>query len=175
DTADEEIRCVYKPVLGERPLWDFPDGTLAAREYASYLVSEALGWGIVPPTVLRDGPHGEGMAQVWIDAPPADGDARTADGDAPSTDLVDLFPVDEVPEGYLPVLAAEDLTGRPVVLAHADDPRLERMAVLDAVLNNPDRKGGHVLRGPGEAVYGVDHGICLQDRKSTRLNSSHVS
>ncbi len=164
DPPDGAYRCVYKPVLGERPLWDFPDGTLAAREYASYLISEALGWGIVPPTVLRDGPHGEGMAQLWIDAPAGAGDGPAASADAGGTtagDLVEVFPVDEVPDGYLPVLAAEDPTGRRVVLAHADDPRLERMAALDAVLNNPDRKGGHVLRGPGEAVYGVDHGICL--------------
>ena len=50
--------CVYKPVAGERPLWDFPDGTLAGREISAFLVSEATGWGVVPPTVLRDGPLG---------------------------------------------------------------------------------------------------------------------
>lgn len=59
--------CVYKPVKGERPLWDFPDGNLAQREVAAYLVSEATGWGLVPPTVLRDGPYGEGMVQQWIE------------------------------------------------------------------------------------------------------------
>ena len=62
-----ELRCVYKPVRGERPLWDFPDGTLAGREVASHLVSEAAGWHVVPPTVLRDGPFGPGMVQVWVD------------------------------------------------------------------------------------------------------------
>lgn len=60
--------CVYKPVKGERPLWDFPDGNLARRERAAYLVSEATGWGLVPATVLREGPYGEGMVQHWIDA-----------------------------------------------------------------------------------------------------------
>lgn len=154
-----EMRCVYKPVLGERPLWDFPDGTLAAREYASYLISEELGWGIVPRTLLRDGPHGTGMVQEWIDTPPADGDAA---------DLVDLFPVEAVPDDYLAILEAEDPAGRRVVLAHADDPRLERIAALDAVLNNPDRKGGHVLRGPGGRVHGVDHGICLHSEPKLR-------
>lgn len=59
--------CIYKPVRGEAPLWDFPVGTLAARERAAYLVSEASGWRIVPPTVLRDGPFGEGMVQLWVD------------------------------------------------------------------------------------------------------------
>ena len=52
--------CVYKPVRGERPLWDFPDGTLAGREIGAYLVSEATGWRVVPPTVLREGPFGTG-------------------------------------------------------------------------------------------------------------------
>ena len=61
------MRVVYKPIAGERPLWDFPHGTLAAREVGSYAVSEALGWDIVPPTVLGDGPHGPGMVQLWRD------------------------------------------------------------------------------------------------------------
>lgn len=64
----QEAACIYKPVAGERPLWDFPDGTLAERELAAYEVSEATGWGLVPPTVLREGPYGEGMCQLWIDA-----------------------------------------------------------------------------------------------------------
>src|ERR1700751_483283 len=60
--------CVYKPVAGERPLWDFPLGTLAGREVAAYSVSRAAGWNLVPPTVMRDGPFGPGMCQLWIDA-----------------------------------------------------------------------------------------------------------
>lgn len=59
---------VYKPRRGERPLWDFPRGTLCQREVAAYLVSEALGWQLVPPTVLRDGPYGIGSVQLFIDA-----------------------------------------------------------------------------------------------------------
>ena len=66
---DVTARCVYKPIRGERPLWDFPDGTLAGREVAAYEVSEATGWDVVPPTVLRDGPLGEGACQLWIDEP----------------------------------------------------------------------------------------------------------
>ena len=62
-------RCVYKPVRGERPLWDFPDGTLAGREVSAFLVSQATGWGLVPPTILRDGPLGPGACQLWIDEP----------------------------------------------------------------------------------------------------------
>ena len=60
-------RCVYKPVRGERPLWDFPDGTLAGREVAAYAVSAATGWDVVPPTVLRDGPLGPGACQLWLE------------------------------------------------------------------------------------------------------------
>src|SRR4051794_24532284 len=72
----KSLSCVYKPISGERPLWDFPDGTLAAREVAAHAVSEAIGWDIVPLTVLREGPAGPGMVQVWrgADPPPDPGD-----------------------------------------------------------------------------------------------------
>ena len=114
--------CVYKPVTGERPLWDFPDGTLAAREVAAYTVSQATGWDLVPPTVLRDGPFGPGMCQLWVDVDE-------------TVDLVDF--------------------------ARSDHPDLRRMAVLDVVLNNADRKGGHLLPTPDGRVRGVDHGVCF--------------
>ncbi len=124
--------CVYKPVRGERPLWDFPDGTLAGREVAAYLVSEASGWDLVPPTVLRDGPYGPGMCQLWVDV----------DG---SADLAEL--------------------------ARSAHPDLRRMAVLDAVINNGDRKGGHLLPRPDGRVQGVDHGVCfaVEDKLRTLL------
>ena len=117
--------CVYKPVQGERPLWDFPDGTLAGREVSAYLVSEASGWDVVPPTVMRDGPFGSGMCQLWVD-------------------------VDE----------SVDLSE----LARSDHPDLRRMAVFDAVVNNADRKGGHLLPRADGRVQGVDHrGLPLTD------------
>ena len=65
--APLEVEAVYKPTAGERPLDDFPDGTLSHREVAAYLVSEAIGWEIVPPTIRRDGPFGDGSLQLWID------------------------------------------------------------------------------------------------------------
>ncbi|HVL54474.1 MAG TPA: SCO1664 family protein [Vitreimonas sp.] len=116
------VDVIYKPVRGERSLDDFPDGTLARREVAARLVSDASGWEIVPPTVLRDGPFGEGMVQLWID-------------------------VDE----------AVDVVGMVI----GDDPRLRRIALFDAVVNNTDRKGGHLLPVPGGHVFGVDHGVCF--------------
>jgi uncharacterized repeat protein (TIGR03843 family) len=128
------LRCVYKPVKGERPLWDFPDGTLAGRERAARVVSEAGGWGLVPPTVLRDGDFGLGMCQQWIEG---------ADHD-----LVDVVGLDFREPGWIAVLQAEDHLGRPVVLVHRDHPRLRDMAVFDVVVNNADRKGGHVLLAP---------------------------
>jgi uncharacterized repeat protein (TIGR03843 family) len=72
NVQDEDLTClaVYKPQRGERPLWDFPDGTLCLREYAAFVVSQALGWGLVPPTVLREGPHGLGTVQLYVDADP---------------------------------------------------------------------------------------------------------
>jgi uncharacterized repeat protein (TIGR03843 family) len=124
--------CVHKPIAGERPLWDFPDGTLAYREVAAYLVSEAFGWDVVPPTVMREGPFGPGMCQLWIDV----------------DESVDL-----------------------AMLARSDHPQLRRMAVFDAVVNNADRKGGHLLPTPEGHVYGVDHGVCfsVEDKLRTLL------
>jgi len=141
------IECVYKPVAGERPLWDFPDGTLARREVAAYVVSEALGWDVVPPTVLRgDAPAGLGMVQAWREP-----DERQ--------DPVDLVPAGATPEGYLHVLDAYDGDDRPVSLVHEDTDALRRMAVFDVVVNNADRKGGHVLAMPDGHRFGVDHGV----------------
>lgn len=144
-TSAGEIQCVYKPVAGESPLWDFPDGTLAAREVAAYLVSQAAGWNLVPPTVLRDGPFGPGMCQLWIDEA--------------GEQLIDVVALSDVPAGWLRVLEAVDGNGAPVALVHADDPRLRRMALFDVVINNADRKGGHVLVDESGALFGVDHGV----------------
>ncbi len=121
--ADATCECVYKPVAGERPLWDFPDGTLAGREVAAYTVSRAAGFDVVPPTVYREGPFGPGMCQLWIDA------------DA-SVDVVELA-------------------------RSVDDERLRSMAVFDAVINNADRKMGHLLPDAGGHLYGCDHGVCF--------------
>jgi uncharacterized repeat protein (TIGR03843 family) len=125
--------AVYKPVAGERPLWDFPDGTLAEREVAAYELSEATGWGIVPPTVYRDGPLGPGMVQLWI-----------AEDD--TADVVSL-------------------------IRRRDSAQLRRIAVLDAVINNADRKGGHLLPTVDGHIYGVDHGVTfhVEDKLRTVL------
>lgn len=142
----EGERVVYKPIAGERPLWDFPDGTLAAREVASYAVSEALGWDLVPPTWLRDGPHGTGMVQLWREPDEAQ---------AP----VDIVPEGQVPDGYLHVFDGLDAHDNVVSLVHEDTVPLRRMAVFDVVVNNADRKGGHVLAMPHGHRHGVDHGL----------------
>ncbi|MHB9862890.1 SCO1664 family protein [Streptomyces sp. YIM S03343] len=141
-----EAACVYKPVAGERPLWDFPDGTLAGREVAAYEVSRATGWDLVPPTVLRDGPYGEGMVQLWIDA-------------VPGSELLALVDGEEPEPGWKAIGFAEVGEGRTALLVHADDERLRRLAVLDAVINNADRKGGHLLPADGGHLYGIDHGV----------------
>ncbi|HEX5403091.1 MAG TPA: SCO1664 family protein [Pseudonocardiaceae bacterium] len=165
--GEHRVHCVYKPVAGEQPLWDFPHGTLAGRELGAYLVSVQLGWDIVPYTIIRDGPAGVGMLQLWVHQP---GDAlEDADpAGKPARDLVDLVPAGKVPPGYLPVLRARDYAGDPVTLVHADDARLRRVAVLDMLINNADRKGGHVLRGLDGGVYGVDHGVCLHTEDKLR-------
>jgi uncharacterized repeat protein (TIGR03843 family) len=162
------VHCVYKPVAGEQPLWDFPDGTLAGRELGAYLISNALGWNIVPLTIIRDGPAGRGMLQLWVDQPEDDG---LEDTDSAAPDLVDLCAPNSVPPGYLSVLRAYDYAGDEVILAHADDARLQRMAVFDVLVNNADRKGGHILLGTDGCVYGVDHGVSLhvEDKLRTVL------
>lgn len=152
---DVEAQCVYKPVRGERPLWDFPDGTLAGREVATYLISAAAGLDIVPPTVLRPGPFGSGMVQLWVETREED-------------ELVDIVGVDDVKPGWIPVFHAHDRFGDPAVLVHADHPRIASMAAFDVVVNNADRKGGHVLHALDGAVYGVDHGICLHTEPKLR-------
>ncbi|WP_369830809.1 SCO1664 family protein [Mycobacterium sp. 1245852.3] len=162
--GESSVHCVYKPVSGEAPLWDFPDGTLAGRELGAYLVSTQLGWNIVPYTVIRDGPAGLGMLQLWVQQP---GDAADSDP-RPGPDLVDLFPADKLQPGYLPVLRAYDYAGDEVILMHADDSRLRRMAVFDVLINNADRKGGHILFGIDGQVYGVDHGVCLHVENKLR-------
>jgi uncharacterized repeat protein (TIGR03843 family) len=162
--GERQAHCVYKPIAGEAPLWDFPDGTLAGRELAAYLISNALGWNIVPYTIIRDGPAGRGMLQLWVDQP---GDEV---GDEPESgpDLVDLLPSGHIPPGYLPVLHAYDYAGDEVTLVHADDIRLRRMAVFDVLINNADRKGGHILCGTDAHVYGVDHGVSLHTEDKLR-------
>ena len=146
---------VYKPVAGERPLWDFPDGTLAGREVASYAVSEALGWDVVPPTLLRDGPHGPGMVQLWRSR------TRTRRRSTSS-------PTGRVPAGSATSSTRSAADDEPVALVHEDSEALRRMAVFDVLVNNGDRKGGHVLAIPDGRRYGVDHGVSFHVENKLR-------
>jgi uncharacterized repeat protein (TIGR03843 family) len=124
-----ELSVIYKPIAGERPLWDFADGNLASREYASYLLSELIGWNLIPVTVLRDGPFGEGMVQQWIDI----------DED------VDL-----------------------ALFYRTDDARLRKLALFDAIINNTDRKIGHLLPTKDGRVLGCDHGVTFHEEDKLR-------
>ncbi len=151
--GDESV--VYKPVSGERPLWDFPDGTLAAREVATHLVSQVFGGDLVPRTVLRDGPLGPGMVQTWCDTDP-------------DHEAVILVPAEDRPEGWRHVLDGFDPDDRPVSLLHEDSPALRRLAVFDLVVNNADRKGGHVLATPGGGRVGIDHGLTFHAEHKLR-------
>jgi uncharacterized repeat protein (TIGR03843 family) len=147
---------VYKPIAGERPLWDFPDGTLAHREVAAYLVSEAFGWNVVPHTWLRDGPLGEGMVQLWQEQDP-------------SLNAVKLVATENMPgTGWKPVLEGQDENDRMVTLVHEDTPALRRMAVFDVVVNNADRKGDHILSMTDGRRLGVDHGLTFHEDHKLR-------
>lgn len=124
-----EMLVIYKPRRGERPLWDFPTGTLCQREVAAFKVSEAFGWDIVPDTVLRDGTLGIGSVQRFVDHDPE--------------------------EHYFTLLAT-----------HASV--LRRFGVLDIVINNTDRKGGHCLLGLDGHVWGIDHGVTFHEHWKLR-------
>ncbi len=126
---ERELICIYKPIAGERPLWDFSDGTLAHREYAAYVLSEKCHFNLVPPTVLRDGPFGEGAVQLWIDVDQ-------------SLDMIEYF--------------------------QRDIPELRKMALFDAVVNNTDRKIGHILPDETGKVYGCDHGVTFHSEDKLR-------
>lgn len=155
ELAPDGLKVVYKPEAGERPLWDFPHGTLAGREVAAYLVSQATGWDVVPRTWIGDGPHGPGMLQEWRE-PDADREA------------VSLVRAGRVPSGYLAVLDAVDDHDRDVTLVHEDCDALRRMAVFDVLVNNADRKGGHVLEMADGHRYGVDHGLTFHHEPKLR-------
>lgn len=118
--GENEVTCIYKPIAGERPLWDFSDGTLAFREYAAYLVSDMCGFNVVPLTVLRNGPFGEGAVQLWIEIDE-------------SIDMLEFF--------------------------QRDTAELRKMALFDAIINNTDRKIGHILPIATGEVFGCDHGV----------------
>lgn len=151
-----DVAVVYKPVAGERPLWDFPDGNLARREAAAYVLSESFGWNLVPHTWLRDGPLGIGMVQVWQEPDPEQNAiALVAAGDMPA-------------EGWCHVLDGLDGQDRPVSLIHEDSPVLRRMAVFDIVVNNADRKGGHVLEMVNGHRHGIDHGLTFHTEHKLR-------
>lgn len=126
---DQSMTCIYKPIAGERALWDFPDGTLAHREYAAFIVSEFLELNIVPLTVLRDGPYGEGMVQEWIDIDE-------------SVNLAEFF--------------------------STQHPQLRSMAFFDAIINNTDRKIGHLLPDKSGKIYGCDHGVTFHSDDKLR-------
>lgn len=150
------VTVVYKPIAGENPLWDFPDGNLAGREVAAYLVSQSFGWNVVPRTWLRDGPMGPGMTQLWQDADPAQ-------------DAVDLVPAHAVPaDGWRQVLDGRDDRNRLVSLIHEDSAALRRMAVFDIIVNNADRKGDHILAMPDGHRHGVDHGLTFHAEHKLR-------
>jgi uncharacterized repeat protein (TIGR03843 family) len=146
-------RYIYKPRSGERPLWDFPDQTLYLRERAAFVTSELLGWNVVPETTIQEGPYGIGSFQKWIDAEPA---------------TVDIFPPNEVPQGWLTIMSGIDEEGDQVTLAHEDSARLMQIAVFDTLINNADRKAGHLLTDVSGNTFGIDHGVTFSAENKLR-------
>ena len=129
ENTDPVMKVIYKPVLGEKPLWDFADGNLANREYAAYLLSELADFNLVPTTVLREGPFGSGMVQEWIEIDE-------------ELDVVDF--------------------------GQSNDPQLRKLALFDAIINNTDRKFGHLLVDQNGKLRGCDHGVCFHQENKLR-------
>ena len=150
---DADKQYIYKPISGERPLWDFPEGTLALRERAAYVLSEIGGWRVVPKTVLREGPLGLGSFQDWVEA-----------------EVVDVAVVkpEAVDGSWLEIVRGIDDAGQEVVLVHADKPQLRAIALFDAVANNADRKGGHLLTDKTGEVFAIDHGVTFNEELKLR-------
>ena len=160
DVGEEPaVHVIYKPVRGERPLWDYPDGTLAGREVAAGVVSELGGWFLVPPTVLRDGPLGPGSVQLWI------GDPYEP---LPDDLVVDLVPEGRTPPGWHEVLDGETPGGSAVTVVHSPADDVRSLAVLDAAINNSDRKGSHCLRDRSGRLWAIDHGVSLSAEPKLR-------
>lgn len=151
------LEAVYKPLAGERPLWDFPEHTLGFREVGAYRISRLGGFDVVPVTTLMDGPFGIGSVQIWVDSVTEEVDQ-----------LIDVVPIEAVPAtGWFPIVEGYAADDNPIAVVHADDGRLRSLAVFDALVNNADRKGGHILAGHGR-VFGVDHGICFHTENKLR-------
>ena len=150
---------IYKPIRGERPLWDFPEGTLAGREVAAQVVSELGGWDVVPPTVMRDGPLGPGSVQLWIGNPfePVADDV-----------VVDLVPEGRTPAGWRAVFDGETPGGSAVTVVHSGADDVRSLSVLDAALNNSDRKGSHCLRDVDGRLWAIDHGVTFSPTPKLR-------
>ena len=129
ENTDPVMKVIYKPVLGEKPLWDFADGNLANREYAAYLLSELGDFNLVPTTVLREGPFGFGMVQEWIEIDE-------------ELDVVDF--------------------------GQSNDLQLRKLALFDAIINNTDRKFGHLLVDHDGKLRGCDHGVCFHQENKLR-------
>jgi uncharacterized repeat protein (TIGR03843 family) len=151
------IHAVYKPLRGERPLWDFPTGTLGLREVAARRLDAALGWDLIPTTVWNDAaPLGPGSVQEWVAH------------DSSVVDPVDVVDSREVPAGWHVVAEGEGNHGQHVCLVHEESTALRRLCALDVVMNNADRKGGHVLRDAAGGVRAIDHGLTFHSDDKVR-------
>lgn len=128
-SPNSSIKVIYKPIAGEKPLWDFQDGNLAFREYCAFLVSDLAGFNIVPATILRDGPFGLGMVQQWIEI---------------------------------------DKTVDVVEFGQSEDSQLRKLALFDSIINNTDRKYGHLLIGSDDKLFGCDHGVSFHSQNKLR-------
>lgn len=146
-------QVIFKASALERELWDFPLGSLVLRERATYLLDQMLGWNLVPRTELVETSDGLASLQDWVQ-----GEAT----------LIDIFPSAEIPSTWREVVSGQNEAGLPVSLAHADSSELQKIAVLDVIVNNADRKGGHLLTDSTGQTFAIDHGVTFHAEPKLR-------
>ena len=149
----DDQQYVYKPRSGERELWDFPNGTLYLRERAMFVLSDLIGWNIVPLTQIGHGPLGIGSFQNWLDA---------------EVTQVDIFVPAEVPKQWITVTSGVNEHGSRVTLAHSPSSDLQKIVLLDALANNADRKAGHLLTDSQNKTWAIDHGVTFNSEPKLR-------
>ena len=153
--SQQNMHAIIKPEVSIRPLWDFPDMDLNNREYATYLLDRALELNYVPETVIRDVQGiGNSLIQEWVKES--------------ENDLIIVKSLEDIPQDYLKVLQGYDELNKLITLAHKDVRDLRNLCLFDLVINNADRKGGHLLLDTNHKMWAIDHGVSWHQESKIR-------
>lgn len=155
DSASSQIQAILKPDVSIRELWDFPNQDLNDREYATYLLSQEINLNVVPETVIKEIEGvGRALIQEWV--------IETAN------DLVIVKSPDDIPEDYLKIIQGYDQLNKLITVAHKDDQTLRKISLFDLIINNADRKGGHLITDDKNSIWAIDHGVTWHEENKIR-------